>query len=65
MSPGLLRWGTLNLTDYALTFTDDGEQGVELNAPGNWLDGTQNRDISALHLDSEGILWASASEDPR
>ncbi len=61
---GLLRWGTLDLTDYALTFTADGEQGVELNAPGNWLDGTQNRDISALHLDSEGILWASASEDP-
>ena len=61
---GRLRWGTLDLTDYSLTFTMDGQQGVELEAPGQWSDGTSNRDISALYLDNEGALWAAASEDP-
>ena len=31
---GRLRWGTLDLTNYALTFTIDGERGIELDAPG-------------------------------
>ncbi len=61
---GRLRWGVLDLTNYSLTFTSQGEQGVELNAPGQWSDGSTNRDISALYLDPEGTLWAAAAEDP-
>ena len=61
---GRLRWGTLDLTNYSLRFTPHGEQGIELNAPGQWSDGTMNRDISALYLEPEGTLWAAAAEDP-
>ena len=61
---GRLRWGTLDLTNYDLTFTVVGEQGIDLDASGRWSDGATNRDISALHLDDEGILWAAATEDP-
>lgn len=61
---GRLRWGVLNLTEYVLTFSADGGRGIELNAPGKWSDGTENRDISALYLDGDGTLWAAAAEDP-
>ena len=61
---GRLRWGELNLATYALSFTPYGEQGIELNAPGRWTDSNENRDISALHLDPDGTLWAAAAEDP-
>ncbi|MYA09404.1 MAG: hypothetical protein F4060_05315 [Holophagales bacterium] len=61
---GRLRWGTLDLTNHSLTFTSQGKQGVELNAPGQWSDASTNRDISALYVDPEGTLWAAAAEDP-
>ena len=61
---GRLRWGSLDLTNYSLAFTAHGERGIELNAPGQWSDGTKNRDISALYLAPEGTLWAAAAEDP-
>ncbi len=61
---GRLRWGTLQLTDYSLTFTVDGKRGIEIEAPGQWTDAARNRDISALYLDDDGTLWAAATEDP-
>ena len=60
---GRLRWATLNLDTHALSFTDVGSAGLELNAPGAWTDDTLNRDIAALHLDEEGQLWVAATED--
>ena len=60
---GRLRWGTLHLADYSLTFSGEGERGIEIDAPGEWADAAQNRDISALYLDDGGTLWAAATED--
>lgn len=61
---GRLRWGVLNLGNYSLEFTPEGERGIDVDAPGRWSDGTRNRDISALYVDPEGTLWAAAAEDP-
>ena len=61
---GRLRWGTLDLMNHVLTFSAEGERGIEVDAPGPWSDGGKNRDIAALHLDDEGTLWAAAAEDP-
>ena len=60
---GLLRWGILNLITHQLNFSKDGMSGLKVNAPGEWQNSKTNRDITDLHLDDQGILWAAASED--
>ncbi len=61
---GLLRWVVIDLdAPGALQFSEAGSAGKSVDAPGSWSDPTKNRDISALHLDSDNNLWAAASED--
>ena len=61
---GLLRWVVIDLNaPGSLKFTEEGAAGKPVDAPGSWTDSSGNRDISGLHLDSENVLWAAASED--
>ncbi len=60
---GLLRWFTIDPETNAETWTDAGRAGLEIDAPGGWHDPQTNRDISALHVHSDGSLWAAAAED--
>lgn len=60
---GIIRWGIYNLSTHQLTFGEAGRQGITVNAPGNWTDKKGKRAITDLHIDSEGGIWASASED--
>ncbi len=60
---GILRWGNLNLNDYALNFSNKGMKGITIDAPGNWLNPKSKRDITALHIGDDKTLWASASQD--
>ncbi len=60
---GLLRWFTIDLGDNSESWTDTGRTGLEVDAPGCWDDPRTNRDISALHVHSDGSLWAAAAED--
>ena len=61
---GLLRWVVIDLTaPGVLQFSAAGFAGKTVDAPGRWSDPARNRDISALHLDSDNNLWAAASED--
>ncbi len=61
---GLLRWLVIDLeAPGELQFSAGGFAGKTVDAPGSWSDPARNRDISALHLDSENNLWAAASED--
>ena len=60
---GILRWGVLDLEDYSLEFSDKGMNGLKVDAPGNWINPESKRDITALHVDNEGIIWAAASQD--
>ncbi|HMB64046.1 MAG TPA: hypothetical protein VKN36_13285 [Eudoraea sp.] len=60
---GIIRWGIYNLNTHQLKFSESGMQGIPLNAPGNWTDIKGKRDITDLHIDSEGGIWASSTED--
>jgi hypothetical protein len=60
---GLLRWVTADLNSHTLTWSALGKRGKIIKAPGVWKNASENRDIAALHLDSDNILWASATED--
>ncbi len=61
---GLLRWLVIDLDAPGdLRFSAAGIAGKTVDAPGSWSDPASNRDISALHLDSDNNLWAAASED--
>ncbi|MFP8487969.1 hypothetical protein ACKGJO_02630 [Gracilimonas sp. Q87] len=60
---GLIRWAEADLSDYSLNWSEKGRKGVEVNAPGNWVDDKKNRDISALYIDGGNSLWATASEE--
>lgn len=60
---GTIKWGIYNLSTYQLKFSDAGMKGITVNAPGNWTDEKNKRDITDLHMDAEGEIWAAASED--
>jgi hypothetical protein len=60
---GIVRWGIYNLSTHQLKFSDSGMQGMIVNAPGNWMDEKNKRDMTDLHIDAQGGIWASASED--
>ena len=60
---GIVRWGMYNVATHQLNFSEAGMTGFEVKAPGNWTDENGKRDITDLHIDSEGGIWASASED--
>lgn len=60
---GIIRWGVYNLETHQLKFSDEGMQGIPLNAPGHWSDEKGKRDLTDLHIDTKGGIWASASED--
>ncbi len=61
---GLLRWVVIDFeAPGALRFSAAGSTGKAVDAPGSWSDPATNRNISALHLDSDNNLWAAASED--
>lgn len=60
---GVLRWGNYDPATATITWTDRGKEGQRIAAPGVWVDPKAKRDISALHLDPRGALWAVATED--
>lgn len=60
---GLIRWGILDISKYKFYMSLQGKNGIEINAPGNWTNDKKNRDITDFHLDKDGVIWASASED--
>lgn len=61
---GVLRWGWLDLATGTLTWTSAGLKGKTVHAPGAWIDPVTKRDIGDLHLDGDGTIWASATQDP-
>ncbi|UMB61017.1 hypothetical protein MHL31_02165 [Lutibacter sp. A80] len=60
---GIVRWGIYNLETHTLVFSDLGLQGIKVQAPGNWTNTNKKRDVTDLHIDDEGGIWAAASED--
>lgn len=60
---GNIKWGIYNLATHELTFSDAGLQGITVNAPGSWTNEKNKRDMTDLHVDTEGGIWAAASED--
>ena len=60
---GIVRWGIYNLRTHQLEFSDSGMKGITVNAPGKWTDEKEKRDVTDLHIDSKGGIWASASAD--
>ncbi len=61
---GILRWGLWDMEHNTLNIKGDGLQGIKVNAPGNWTNDLLKRSISDMYIDPEGIIWASAAEDP-
>lgn len=60
---GIIRWGVYDLRTHQLNFSPLGIKGIAVNAPGEWINESEKRDITDLHIDSVGGIWASASED--
>lgn len=60
---GIVRWGIYNLSTHQLTFSEAGMKGITVDAPGDWTDKEGKRDITDLHIDADGGIWAAASED--
>ena len=60
---GRVRWFTIDVEANSVTWTEPGRAGLAVDAPGEWQDRLTNRDVSALHLRSDGSLWAVAAED--
>ena len=60
---GNIKWGIYNLTTHELKLSDVGMKGITANAPGNWTDKENKRDITDLHIDDKGYIWAAACED--
>ncbi|GGG05085.1 hypothetical protein GCM10011344_01810 [Dokdonia pacifica] len=60
---GNIKWGIYNLMTHQLQFSDAGIKGITVNAPGHWTYLKNKRDITDLHIDAEGNIWAAASED--
>ncbi len=60
---GLIRWFTVNTKDNTLDWTHEGGTGITVNPPGVMNRSRHHRDITALHLDSNNVLWAVATDD--
>jgi len=60
---GVLRWGSFDPAADRVTWTRAGKAGEPVAAPGAWVDPQAKRDISDLHIDPEGTVWAVATED--
>jgi hypothetical protein len=60
---GLVRWGTLNLADHSFKMSEDGLKGIVVDVPGDWINTETKRNMTDFHVDSEGGIWAAASED--
>lgn len=60
---GNVKWGIYNLRTHKLNFSEAGLKGIEANAPGKWNDTKTKRDITDIHIDANGAIWAAASED--
>lgn len=61
---GIVRWGIFDLRDHSFTMHGEGLKGIEIDVPGTWVDGQSKRDIGDFHIDSDGGIWAVATEDP-
>lgn len=60
---GTIKWGIYNINTHQLKFNDIGMKGIPVNAPGDWTNKKNKRDITDLHMDVDGGIWAAASED--
>ncbi len=60
---GVIRWGLWDMKKDKLTIEGAGLKGISVNAPGHWTDSKTKRSITDMHVDQNGTLWASASED--
>lgn len=60
---GIIRWGTLDLTTYELTFSEAGLEGIFVEAPGNWIDERKKRNMTDFYIDENGQIWTVGSED--
>lgn len=60
---GIIKWGMYDLTTHQLEFSNTGSKGISVDAPGDWTDIEGKRDITDLHIDEVGGIWAAASED--
>ncbi len=60
---GIIRWGLWDMKQNTLTIEGDGLKGIPVDAPGQWTNAKTKRCITDIHVDHDGILWASASED--
>jgi hypothetical protein len=60
---GVIRWGLWDLKKGSLTVEGAGLKGISVNAPGHWTNSKTKRSITDMYVDSNGTLWASASED--
>lgn len=60
---GIIRWASLNLLDYRLSFSTQGFIGKQLEAPGNWEGNLNKRDITDLYLDENNVIWSVGTED--
>ena len=58
---GEIKWGKLDLTGKQFSFS--ASVPLKVDAPGNWIDGSKNRDITDLYVDDENRIWASAAEE--
>ncbi|MFT6336236.1 MAG: hypothetical protein ACI86M_003901 [Saprospiraceae bacterium] len=60
---GVLKWGIWNMENNTLVIEWEGLNGMKVSAPGNWENDLLKRSITDMHVDQNGIIWASASED--
>ncbi len=60
---GIIRWGVLDLESYSFAMNGAGLEGKKVEAPGNWKNIEEKRDITDFHVDSQGVIWAGACED--
>ncbi|MBD0779501.1 hypothetical protein HPE56_17000 [Maribacter sp. ANRC-HE7] len=60
---GIVRWGVLNIQEHSFKMGKEGTTGIPIDVPGHWTDKATKRSITDFHIDQEGIIWASASED--
>lgn len=60
---GVIRWGIWDMKTNEFSMTEPGRFGIEVNAPGNWVDPRTKRSITDLYVDEHDAVWAAASDD--
>ena len=60
---GIIRWGVWDIQKKTLAIEGEGLKGLSVDAPGHWTNTQTKRSITDIHVDQEGMIWASASED--